>query len=113
MVQMSLLTGVRGTLLEVKYFRNILEFNSVHNMPSLSTEIIFQMAILSVLRLRWIPTNTTHFSFFDCRQRPQDTASHPQGLEFNANLSKWFAMCNIPWNVANNLETSVFLDECG
>ena len=54
------LASVKGTLLDAKCFRNILEFRDAHKVPHLSTEIIFQMAILGGLRLRWISTNTAH-----------------------------------------------------
>ena len=46
--QMSLLAGIWGTCLEVKCFGNIVEFKGI---PHLSTEIIFQMAIIGALRL--------------------------------------------------------------
>ena len=46
---MSLLAGVDATVLEAPRIGNLLEFNKAHN---LSTEIIFQIAILGALRSR-------------------------------------------------------------
>ena len=53
---------MNDTLLKAKCIGNLLEFNKAHN---LSTEIIFQIAILGVLRSRWIPTNKAHIATVD------------------------------------------------
>ena len=66
--QISLLVGIRGTHLEVKCFGNIVEFKAA---PHLSTEIIFQMAIISVLRLCSIPTNTAYIVIYNHMSREE------------------------------------------
>ena len=76
------LASVRGTLLEAKCFGNILEFKDARNVPDLSTEIIFQMAILGALRLRWIPTNSTYISTVDKDHRIQRHMSREEAVRF-------------------------------
>ena len=79
---MNLLASVRGTLLDAKCFRNILEFKDAHNVPHLSTEIIFQMAILGALRLRWISNNTAHISTVDKDHKIQRNMSEEDAIKF-------------------------------
>ena len=79
---MNLLASVRDTLLDAKCFRNILEFGEAHNMPNLSTEIILQMAILGVLRLRWISTNIAHISTVDKDRKIQRHMSEEDAIKF-------------------------------
>ena len=79
---MNLLVSVTDTLLDAKCFKNILEFKDAHNVPHLSTEIIFQMAILGASRLRWIPTNTAHISTVDKDHKIQRHMSEEDVIKF-------------------------------
>ena len=79
---MNLLASVRDTLLDAKCFRNILEFTDTHNVSHLSTEIIFQMAILGALRLRWISANIAHISTVDKDHKIQRDMSEEDAIKF-------------------------------
>ena len=79
---MNLLVSVGGTLLDAECFRGIRKFKEAHNMPNLSTEIIFQMAILGALRLRWISTNIAHISTVDKDHMIQHHMSEEDAINF-------------------------------